>query len=128
MVLAVKIIQPLLLGIVGLAPIGDLFEIITDPGLFHRLMFVAAPSGGDQDIFESRRLGLAQRFFDAGNEIRGIDVETMPARDLKRIFPNLGALGFVKGQVVILFKLAPENMWDEKQIKRAISDLSELLN
>jgi len=58
-VLAIKIIDSLFFGIIGLIPIDDLLEITPDPRLLHRFVFITPPAGGQQDVSQSRLFGLA---------------------------------------------------------------------
>src|SRR5262245_32719617 len=56
-VLAVKIIESLLFGIVGFVAIDDFVEVAADAGLFHGLMLEAPTAGGHQHVAKSGFFG-----------------------------------------------------------------------
>src|SRR5262245_11998939 len=57
LVLAVKIIESLLFGVVGFVAIDDFVEVAPDAGLFHGLMLVSSAAGGHQHVAQSGFFG-----------------------------------------------------------------------
>src|SRR6476620_6997558 len=51
--LAIQIIEPLLLGVIGLVPIDDLVKVSADAGFLHCLMLIAPATSGHQNIAQT---------------------------------------------------------------------------
>src|SRR5688572_8231837 len=124
-VLPIQRVNALLLGIVGLIPIDDFLEIAADAGFFHGLVFIAPPAGREQNIFESRLLGLLQRFLDAGNKVRRLDVVAVFSRDFQGVFSDLPALRLIERQAAILFIFLSEDQRHQEKIERTVGDFSK---
>ena len=91
-----KMVNALLFPEVRFFSVDNVFEIFSQPALFHRLVLEAPATGRQEDIDQTGIPARAQRLFDAGNQIGRSRVEAVPGCDFQRVVSDFLSFLLVK--------------------------------